>query len=211
MPEITFGRWSPTEVMERVLDGTWVIPDDADATDAAVMVKPTSIAYTGTSATLTTNGSVEFTAVTNLDLRGVFSSDYDNYTVIIRGNGTIDTALNVRLLLGVTPDSTSNSGVRQLLMSLGTTTSGVRSTSEFIPGGLGALTVSRSGNTATIYGPYLTQPTAGRVINASGTDGASIYDYAWTHNVSSSFDGFRIFPQSGNITGLISVYGIRGA
>jgi len=24
MPEITYGRWSPTEVMERVLDGTWV-------------------------------------------------------------------------------------------------------------------------------------------------------------------------------------------
>jgi len=24
VPEITYGRWSPTEVMERVLDGTWV-------------------------------------------------------------------------------------------------------------------------------------------------------------------------------------------
>ena len=44
-----------------------------------VLLKPTSIAHSGTSASIGANGQVTFTAVTSLSLNGVFSADFDNF------------------------------------------------------------------------------------------------------------------------------------
>ena len=213
MPEITYGRWSPTEVMERVLDGTWVIADDADATDAALMMVPTSIAYTGTSATVTASGSVEFTACSSLSLNGVFSADYDNYMIAVAHTlsaGTVN--YKGRFRASGTDNSTASSYTSQELNAYGTTVSGgarfVSDSGYFIA----STSAQNSGSSLFLFGPYLAQPTAWRQVNVTSYSSAAIFDLVGTHNQSVSYDGFSFVPTSTySLTGTLSVYGIRGA
>jgi len=174
-----------------------------------ILLKPTSIAYTGTSASISANGSVSFSACSVLSLNGVFSADYDNYTVVLGYGGSASTSLRGRWRAsGTDEDSASNYYTYQVLSATSTTVSGSRSTTNttlFSAHGSSLW----NGSVVYVYGPYLTQPTAHRNVNVRSTDGARIYDYAGTHSQSLAYDGFTIYPDSGNITGLVSVYGMR--
>jgi hypothetical protein len=208
----TVGRWSPNKVRARVLDGTWVAAtpeEDGDATDAALMMVPTSIAYTGTSATVGANGSVEFTACSSLSLNGVFTGDYDNYMISMRLNSSAGTNLAGRLRNGSTDASTGY--IYQTLSAASSSVAGARysSTSWEVAD---IYATQRAGSTIHLYGPYLSQPTAYRNTGANDFSSAAILDHAGTHTASSLYDGFTFFTVSATtITGLVSVYGIRGA
>jgi len=204
----TVGRWSPNKVRARVLDGTWVSPEELGG---MVLLTPTSIAYTGTSATVGANGSVEFSAVTSLELRGVFSADYDNYmiamTAITTGN---DSQYWFRLLSGTTP-ATGTDYTNQYLASDGSTIGGGRTSDTWARLAAGG-SVARGGDIIYFYGPYLTQPTAMRNVSAQNkSTGIRILDNAATHSLSTSYDGFNWTIISNTTTGLISVYGLVGA
>ena len=205
----TVGRWSPNKVRARVLDGTWV---SAEELGGMVLLTPTSIAYTGTSASIGANGSVEFTAVTSLELRGVFSADYDNYmiamTAITTGN---DSQYWFQLLSGTTP-ATGTDYTHQYLVGDGSTVGGGRTTSDTSARLAAGGNVARGGDVIYFYGPYLTQPTAMRNVSAQNRSGGiRILDNAATHSLSTSYDGFNWTIISNTTTGLISVYGLVGA
>ena len=206
----TVGRWSPNKVRARVLDGTWVSTEELGG---MVLLTPTSIAYSGTSASIGANGSVEFSACSSLSLNGVFSADYDNYMVAVSGT-TSNNAGQIRFRMRTSgTDATGSDYTRQRLSADGTTVSGPRDVSQ-IAGVLGYLDDGlSSGTTGVIYGPYLAQPTASRGITASAYNDAYIGDYATTHSLSVSYDGITFSPDFGTqtITGLISVYGLVGA
>ena len=174
------------------------------------LITPTSIAYTGTSASISANGSVEFTAVSPLSLNGVFSADYDNYMVVVRHQGTNSTSIAYRLRASGTDDSGANY-VRQYLFGDGTSVTASRATSV-TEGYVGATSPDqRSGDVTYFYGPFLAQPTASRTVNVRGSNNAQIVDWASTHNQSSSYDGLTLFMTVGgqNITGRVAVYGLR--
>ena len=203
----TVGRWSPNKVRARVLDGTWV---DTEELGGMVLMTPTSIAYSGTSATIGANGSVEFSAVTSLSLNGVFTADYDNYMIVIRGTSSVGANIPLRLRANGTDNSTANSYTTQNIQAIGTTVNATRSSAD---SGIVAVmnATQRCGFVTNIFGPYLSQPTAWRTVTANDRDSARIEDYAVTHNQSVSYDGFTFYPGVGNMTGLISVYGLVGA
>ena len=203
----TVGRWSPNKVRARVLDGTWV---SAEELGGMVLVTPSSIAYSGTSASIGANGSVEFSAVTSLSLNGVFTADYDNYMMVMQFSGTAATGVLYRLRSGGTDNSTASSYVFQYIEANGSTVSAARSTQNY--GRLGVMgSTLRNGISANIYGPYLSQPTAVRAVCGNSISNARLDDAASTHNQSTSYDGCTIYPESGNFTGLVSVYGLVGA
>jgi len=173
-----------------------------------ILLTPTSIAYTGTSASISANGSVEFSACTTVSLNGVFSADYDNYMIVMRWQQFVtDATTTFRLRnLGV-DDSTANSYVRQYLQADSTTVGAGRGTANltwFTNSGI----AQRNGNVAYIYGPYLAQPTAGRTVGADSESNAFLRDIAFTHNQSNSYDGFT-WITSNTFTGRIAVYGMR--
>jgi hypothetical protein len=204
----TVGRWSPNKVRARVLDGTWVSPEELGG---MVLLTPTSIAYAGTSASIGANGSVEFTAITNLELRGVFSADYDNYQIVFwwQAIGGLTTIRN-RFMSGTTPESGANYALQQLYAD-STTVSAARYLGQ-TAGVMGVGdTAQRNGYVVSIYGPYLTQPTAQRNVGIYSLNSATLYDDADTHSLSTSYDGINIFPYANSITGLVSVYGLVGA
>jgi hypothetical protein len=204
----TVGRWNPNKVRERVLNGTWVSVEELGG---MVLLTPTSIAYTGTSASIGTNGSVTFSACSSLSLNGVFSADYDNYMVVCRfTNNTGTSTLNYRMRVGGADNSTASSYVTQELAADATTVLGGRYTAN-----VGYLTPSyatqRAGFVWNVYGPFLAQPTATRTVSASDSSSAYILDSASTHNQSTSDDGFTLNRSANDVSGLISVYGLVGA
>lgn len=168
---------------------------------------PTSINFSGTSASIRADGGVDFSAVTSLSLNGVFSLTYDNY--MVKFSGSSGTALNVNVRLRASGvDATGTSYARQSLIADGTTISASRST------GAGDIPLVRlNGNTLNsgvdiyAFGPHLSQPTATRSVAADPLSSARILDFAATHSLSSSYDGISFVPDAANMTGTVYVYG----
>jgi hypothetical protein len=191
----------------------WSAASASEELGGMVLLTPTSIAYTGTSASIGTNGSVEFTACSVLSLNGVFSADYDNYMVGMRITSTSsDTNLNLRLRVGGVDNATGSSYTLQSLGVNGTSLAGTGRNSNTFASPFGFVsTTARDGLSAFFYGPFLAQPTAMRQISAFAYANALIYDTAITHNQSTSYDGFTLIGQTSAVTGLVSVYGLVGA
>jgi hypothetical protein len=182
------------------------------AAPGMVLMKPTSIAHSGTSATLGANGQVTFTAVTSLSLNGVFTADFDNYVISIRHNNSSSPADSDSIQARLRASGSDASGgdyTRQTLSANSTTVSAARTTS--LTSAVVAVTgnAQRNGDTIAIYGPYLAQPTAFRSVNVADTSSARILDNACTHSLSTSYDGITFIPEIYSITGAVAVYGIR--
>lgn len=179
-----------------------------------VLLTPTSIAYTGTSASIGANGTVDFTGVTSVSLNGVFDATYDNYYISVAQNQTANYPVFIRMRASGT-DSTSANYRNQYLFGANTSLSADRPAAsvygEFTYGG-GAW----NGSIGQIYGPYLSQYTAFRSAGAydrSVGGGLSFTERVWTHAQAVSYDGFSlVYTSSGNtISGSVSVYGMVGA
>jgi hypothetical protein len=175
-----------------------------------ILLTPSSIAYTGTSATISANGSVSFSACTALSLNGVFSADYDNYMMIVRATTSAESYINFRFRASGTDDSTASSYTEQRLYAESTSIGASRwsldfATIHYLTSGL------QSGATGFIYGPYLTQPTAMRYTDVANVPSSvGLRDFAHTHNQSSSYDGFTFLAYlSRAFTGRVAVYGMR--
>ena len=124
--------------------------------------------------------------------------------------GTVDgdeTYLRMRASGG--DNTTASSYVSQYIQVSSTTVNGLRTTANYsriFP----ADNEQRAGNTVTLFGPYLAQPTALRSITSDGNLGALMRDAAITHNQSTSYDGFTLsLGFGGNITGLVTVFGFN--
>lgn len=181
----------------------------AAAKPGIVLLTPTSIAHSGTSASIGANGQVTFTAVTSLSLNGVFSATYDNYVISVRFSSTTGIAgLVGRMRASGSDNSTANSYVSQMLNADSTTVSGARytqtETNLTLIGGTPSM-----GFQLYLYGAYLAQPTAGRTSTVVNYLDATLRDFAFTHNQSTSYDGFTFFVASGSFTGKLAVYGVR--
>ena len=179
------------------------------ATNGLVVMTPSSIAYSGTSASINADGSVDFSAVTSLSLNGVFTGDYDNYMIAIRNTANTTDNLCYRLRASGT-DTATSTYTRQFIYVNGTSVTGLRSTltQAFINA---PFNTQRIGTTVYLFGPFLTQPTAVRSVTVLDQSSAGIYDNASTQSGSTSFDGitFRLEGGTGTITGLLTVFGFN--
>jgi len=150
------------------------------AAPGMVLVKPTSITHSGTSASLGANGQVTFTAVTELNINGCFTADFDTYVVSVRLNGG-NGQTQFRLRASGSDNSTANSYTRQVIYADGTSVFSGRSSAN-IGYTSPAYGVQRAGFSWHVYGPYLAQPTAMRSVSVSDASSAYLEDYAVTHN-----------------------------
>ena len=176
-----------------------------------ILLKPTSISYSGTSATNSSRGLVEFTACTSVSLNGVFSANYINYMVVAHHTGSTAATLKGRLRsAGV--DATASNYNQQFYEFYNTTKNAGRNNNQadmnFGPIGSGY----RAGHVIWIYGPFLSQPTALRNISTGPWSAAFpgyIVDETNTHSLSTSYDGITFFPAAGSMTGNVAIYGMR--
>lgn len=172
------------------------------AGEGLVSMKPSSISFTGTGATINSHGGVDFTSATVVSLNGVFTSSYDNYLMVISNINTSGQAnITARMRVGGV-DATGTNYVRQYMFVTGTSVTTARTTSEsvlFIGGGDAELW---SGDAVHIYGPALAQPTITRNVSVAGELGAYIQENVSSHSLSTSYDGLTLFlasQSSGNL------------
>lgn len=143
--------------------------------------------------------SQSFSAVSSASVDDCFTSDYDNYRVVIRSNAGI----SFRYRAGGV-DNSASSYVEQYL-SAAASSSGVGR-----PAAGTSHIVSSSGTTRIVmdvFSPALAEPTT--VLCSSQEGGATtiLVSHAYHHNVSSAFDGISVLGTS--MTGTLRVYGYR--
>lgn len=209
----TIGRRSPNKVRKKILDGDWTISDDFINGNGMALIRPTSIASSGkssSSARIVGGGSVEFSLCDYVALNGVFTANYDNYMIVVRSieASNAQAQWSLRLRVAGVDNATASSYVSQLLTIDSTFETGSRSSADygwFVP----SSSTIENGGVCYIYGPYLAQPTAYRVVSMQGTSNSYINDYAVTHNQSTSYDGFTMQRSTFSYTGLVSVYGLE--
>jgi len=181
------------------------------AAPGMVLMKPTSIAHSGTSATLGANGQVTFTSVESVSLNGVFSADFDNYVVSCR---LIADTANINVFAKLRASGTDAVGANytwQRLRANSTTVDASRNSGATKANIAEGSVTAASGFNLSIYGPALAQPTAMRSTTIMGRDGARLTDLASTHSLSISYDGVTIAMDAGfsYLTGALQVYGVR--
>jgi hypothetical protein len=184
-----------------------------------ILLTPSSVDKTGTgsTATINTNGSVTFGSCETLSLNGIFTTDYDNYMIVMRNYADAAASTNMygRLRASGTDNTTASSYVSQRLRADSTTISGARTTADswqpFFRVGDSTATTLRGGAIIYLFGPKLAQPTAMRTVIVDTTSGAYFQDAAGTHNQSTAYDGLTCLASaaSRSITGLVCVYGMR--
>ena len=174
------------------------------------MVVPTSVAVGSGSGSANAAGQVTFSGASSVSLNGVFSSTYDNYKILINTSAATATAdLTVQLLSSGTP-LTANYNIAYWYKLIGSGAFGSAeqlSRSSWLVSGL-----NNSSTTGETIVMELSNPFATRYksyfANATRQD-----DYVWSvggkNNTTTSYDGFRIIPTSGNISGTVSIYGYK--
>lgn len=183
----------------------------AEVLGGMVLLTPTSIAYSGTSATIGPSGSVTFDSCTTLRIEGVFTSAFQNYAIAVRSTAlTAATNVVFRLRAGGVEDAGANYTFQSLLAN-GSTISGNRTSGATLWGVSNTSLPQRSGDFIYVYGPNLLQQTVYRNISANGQGDAYIVDDAGTHSLSNAYDGFTLFTNLSAFSGLVSVYGLVGA
>ena len=151
--------------------------------------------------------TTSFSGVASQSINDVFSTTYDNYLILTsHTNTTGGQDMNFRLRVGGADNSTANSYVRQLLEATAGTVSGQRVTSDRHVFGVTNDILSNA-QCFTIFNPFIAQPTVFISQDLNSRSNAFISFWAGTHNQSTSYTGFTIFPTTGNLTGKISVFG----
>jgi len=177
-----------------------------------VLVKPSSVVVTGT-ATITTNGSVDFSC-TSLLLNGVFSSTYDNYMMVISGNATTGGAFTGTFSSGGVPETAAK--MRNAYFSQGGT--GPLPSAQVGPLVYVYITASwgtkTGGSVSHIYAPYLAKNTMVMSSDVSslagGNDVPRYFEVCnLTENHPVQYDGLRLSAGANTLNGRVAIYGVR--
>ena len=176
--------------------------------DGLVLLEPSSISYSGGSASYGANSSVTMTGVSSISFNSVFSADYENYFVSINGVGSVDGAvLNMRTRTGTTDYSAANYNRKYLGVESGSAS--LYTNASLTYGTAARLMITKpSGFHVVIRTPFLSQDTSYSTKSFYSKDEASWADFFGIDNNSSSKDGVTFFTDTGTITGTIRIYGL---
>jgi hypothetical protein len=175
------------------------------------LITPTSIAATGGSGSISSSGAVSFTSASAISLNGCFSSTYDNYLILVSYTGTGSSVnLNIRLRVSGTDASGTSTYNFQYIDGSNTSITGARDSSAYHLIGTSSSTASMlQSSKVHLYDVFKASPTAIQAENQSNISSGYLRFSGGSHTVSTSYDGFTIYPGSGNLTGIVSVYGYR--
>ena len=173
---------------------------------AMTLIKPVSIANSGGSASVGTNGQITVSGVTSVSINGCFNSTYDNYIIVMDYVGTDNAGLYYRMR-GSGSDASGSNYTAQRLEAATTTVAGSRE-SNITFGRINNIITSRSSCVMYVYNPFIAIATATRS-TTSFSEAPTIIDFACTHSIATSYDGITIYPSGGTLTGKFAIYGMR--
>lgn len=182
---------------------TWSTP----TTPGLVQVVATSVAVGSGSGSVDANGRVTFNGASTVSINGIFTSIYENYLIVFNTLHSSNSELNFRLRASGTDSSANYEWQR--LRATSTTVAGAYSA----PGSF-QLSVEASGTSYILgsfllFDPFKASATYYTLGTNYVTNSATIGIAGGRHNVGTSYDGLTFIPSAGNITGTISIYGVR--
>jgi hypothetical protein len=190
-----------TSTLQVYTGSAWV----ATALAGLVPVVPTSVSVGSGTGTANANGQVTFTTASSVSLNGVFSATYKNYLIIFNEDTASATAaIQFRMRLAGTDNSTASSYITQYIRATSTTVSAAKDTLSY-----GQLDVSAGTQTfasLTVFNPAIASATY--FTNLANTQTNTYLEMsALTHTVATAYDGISFISASGTFTGAVSVYG----
>ena len=148
-------------------------------------------------------------ASASLNMNNVFSATYQNYLVVFRllGTGAVNCTLRLR---ASGSDATGSNYLVQDLVPSGSNTSPSRSTAaSFRAFALGD--TNHSAGTIHIFAPNAAERTQMTSFVVAGNDAVVTYLPTCQHDLATAYDGFSLTAGSGTMTGVVRVYGYKGA
>lgn len=188
-------------------------PDYPDA--GLVQVVPTSVAVGSGSGSVDGNGSVSFSGASTASINGCFTSLYSNYRIVAKITSSASSAeCNMRLRTSGSDNTSANywwASSSAIANSTNyNTASGTSTASTYFR-------LSPIGNSYSSIGVYDVQTpfdTDQTRYTGLGFYWDSAPNYGNTHlggamTVTTSYDGFTIYPNTGTISASLQVYGYR--
>jgi hypothetical protein len=173
------------------------------------MVTPTSVVVGSGTGSVAGQGSVTFSGASSVLLNGCFTSNYDNYKIIISnlsiGAGNL---IQYQMSSNGTPVATSTYS-HQRIYAQNTTIGTLMSTGQQSAGISFASTSALNFMTFDLMNPFLSTVTKS-ISQGNYSDPTNPFyteQFTGYHSTAASYDGIRIIPAGSSITGTIRVYG----
>jgi hypothetical protein len=194
--------WPVPTSTDYVKDGATAIEALGDAIDATVFGLPSSGLILLNHQTFTSVASVSIGS----DASPLFSATYKNYRILINATTSASSNINLRVRANTTDETGSVYRQASFNVSSGAL-SGTISTITEMSITQGSQAVAKTA-CVDLFNPFETSRTfnngyGGNNVSSSTASRFSTGDV----NNSTSYNGITLFPNSGNITGSISVYG----
>ena len=182
------------------------------ASPNVVMGSTGSVAVAGalTGAGMDLVNKTDFSAVTAVSLNNVFTSAYDNYLIVSSSfNMSASIGLQLRLRAAGSDSTATEYNVNYVTFSNAAVSSNASTYARFYLGSFG--NVTKCGLSVQLFSPALSVQTTA-IAHGNSTDAAAQSALmTGTHRLTTSYDGFTLYPESGTITGTIRVYGYRNS
>ena len=181
-----------------------------DRQTGLIPVKPSTVTIATGTGSANSIGTVSFSGATVVSLDGVFTSKYKHYRIIYSQDSATSTGvpMYLRFRNGGADNTASNYYWGGYFARIsGVTGAHCGSGSSVLQ--LGYIAISAfSEAVIDVLNPYISKITTFN-FQAFGQDGTNaLTTFAnGTYNTSTQFDGFSLFPASGNFTGQVTVYG----
>jgi hypothetical protein len=152
--------------------------------------------------------STTFTSSSGVNVDSVFSSTYDNYQIILSNTGSAVDDLAMQFRTSGSTNSNSNYYTQELQADGGSSsasrqgpvTTGIR---------VGKNNTVRCYSTIFLMNPFASLPTGAQSLILNNAEGLPNLRYhVGNFSATTSFDGFRLLPNSGTITGTVTTYGL---
>jgi hypothetical protein len=148
-----------------------------------------------------------FTSASAVSVNNCFSSNHTNYRLVITGIGSAGGYWHLRFRQNGTDDTQNLYWIQEINAS-STSVGAARSQLTFGWFG-GATGANGNGMSTDIFRPFVAVPTAWTSHVVYPQNNAYMLLFSGRHDVSTSYDGITITPNSGTITGNLKVYGYR--
>ena len=159
---------------------------------------------------LTLINNTSFTGQSTVSVDNVFSATYDRYLIKPNVDGSANGSLRLRLRVSGSDNSASNYRFQSI------DTSSTNLTSSRTTGQTSFFIGRVFGDTANVYpfnhcellNPFQPTYTTGHAVtNDSIAGNLAFYNVTFNIDVTTSYTGFTIFPESGTFEGSVSTYG----
>jgi hypothetical protein len=194
--------------ISKVFSTGTALATDTEVSGSYLTQSSASTVYqTKATAGLTLLNTTSFTAQTAVSINDVFSSTYRNYKILVTidDNASNPSDLLVRLRVSNTDASSGNYRNHGTYINygggLGNYGSGTSSTGWYVGT---QIAQSQGRGTLEIMSPFETKHT-GFIGHGGGGDLSVVT--GGRHTLDTSYTGFTIYPDAGNIDGTVSVYG----